>query len=160
MMLARRIRELRYAKGWSTIELAGRANISRSALCQLERGATNKPHAETLNRVSRALGVPLEVLLAPAPVANGHASLPPAPAPAASRESPARYSSTRVEELVEMFAILLSSPMAEALARIVEEASRLVPIIPPRGSTEGLPRAPHFEIPAFRRGRGRPSGPD
>jgi transcriptional regulator with XRE-family HTH domain len=139
MNLARRIRELRYAKGWSTIELAGRARISRSALCQLEKGATSKPHAETLKRVSRALGVPLELLLAPAPVGNGRPSEP--PAPAASRESPTRLSSVRVEELIEMFTILLSSPLAEALARIVEECSRLVPIILPPSPVEAAPRS-------------------
>jgi hypothetical protein len=76
------------------------------------------------------------------------------------RESPARYSSARIEELVEMFAILLSSPMAEALARIVEEASRLVPIILPAHSAVAIPPAPHFENSAFRRSRGPSSGPD
>ncbi len=152
MNLARRIRELRYAKGWSTIELAGRANISRSALCQLEKGATSKPHAETLKRVSRALGVPLEILLAPPPVRNGLPSE--LPAPSASGESPTRLSAAPAEELVEMFTILLSSPLAEALARIVEEAARLLPIIPPAGWAEAPPRAPQVENTASGRGRG------
>ena len=61
--LSRRIRDLRYAKGWGPDELASRAKISRTALYQIERGNTSKPQAGTLRRISRALGVPLEILL-------------------------------------------------------------------------------------------------
>jgi transcriptional regulator with XRE-family HTH domain len=63
MNLSRRIRDLRYAKGWGPDELASRAKISRTALYQIERGNTSKPQAGTLRRISRALGVPLEILL-------------------------------------------------------------------------------------------------
>ena len=66
MNLSRRIRDLRYAKGWGPDELANRAKISRTALYQIERGSTSKPQAGTLRRISRALGVPLEDLLASA----------------------------------------------------------------------------------------------
>ena len=38
MNLSRRIRDLRYAKGWGPDELASRAKISRTALYQIERG--------------------------------------------------------------------------------------------------------------------------
>jgi transcriptional regulator with XRE-family HTH domain len=163
MNLPRRIRELRYAKGWSAVELASRAKISRSALGQLESGATTNPHAETLKRVSRALGLPIEVLLASPPVRDSLPAGLPAPAvapPEVSSESPVRLSPARVEELVGMFTILLSSPLADAIARIVEESSRLVPIIP-SDSAEGRPLgAPRVDIAPPRRRRGRGVSPD
>ena len=58
MNLAKRIRDLRYSKGWGPDELANRAKISRTALYQIERGNTSKPQAGTLRRISRALGRP------------------------------------------------------------------------------------------------------
>src|SRR5580704_17740043 len=70
MNLSRRIRDLRYAKGWGPDEPASRAKISRTALYQIERGNTRKPQAGTLRRISRALGVPLELLLEPTPVST------------------------------------------------------------------------------------------
>ena len=68
MNLAKRIRDLRYSKGWGPRQLANRAKISRTALYQIERGNTSKPQAGTLRRISRALGVPLEILLDSTPV--------------------------------------------------------------------------------------------
>src|SRR6476659_5703828 len=68
MNLAKRLRDLRYSKGWGPDELANRAKISRTALYQIERGNTSKPQAGTLRRISRALGVPLEILLDSTPV--------------------------------------------------------------------------------------------
>ena len=48
------------------------------------------------------------------------------------RRLPARIpSSDRADELIEKFRLLLASPMAEGVARIVEESFRLLPIIPP-----------------------------
>ncbi len=63
MTLARRIRECRYTKGWGPDELAGRAEISRTALYQIESGKTEIPRAGTLRRIAEALGVSMEVLL-------------------------------------------------------------------------------------------------
>ena len=70
MELSKRIRDLRYAKGWGPDELASRAKISRTALYQIERGNTSKPQAGTLRRISRALGVPLEILLDMTPLTH------------------------------------------------------------------------------------------
>src|ERR1700758_4871186 len=113
MTLAKRIRDLRYAKGWGPDELAGRAKISRTALYQIERGNTSKPQAGTLRRISRALGVPLEVLLETTPVSNEDTSTTPANATAATPVSvvvPDRVpSSDRAEELMEKFRLLLAS---------------------------------------------------
>jgi transcriptional regulator with XRE-family HTH domain len=163
MSLSRKIRDFRYAKGWGPDELASRAKISRTALYQIERGSTSKPQAGTLRRISRALGVPLEVLLTTTPVPNeGTATIPanPVTATAAPSLAPPRLpSSDRAEELIEKFKLLLSSPLAEGVARIVEESFRLLPIIPPPTSDERSRYTSLIEIEPARQGRGRSSSP-
>src|ERR1700722_6967354 len=126
MNLSRRIRDLRYAKGWGPDELAGRAKISRTALYQIERGNTSRPQAGTLRRISRALGVPLEVLLTTTVVPIEESTATPtdmaiATAGTAAASAPVP-SSDRAEELLEKFRLLLASPLAEGVARIVEES--------------------------------------
>jgi transcriptional regulator with XRE-family HTH domain len=167
--LSKRIRDLRYAKGWGPDELASRAKISRTALYQIERGNTSKPQAGTLRRISRALGVPLESLLDRTPLAHEEmgsefAGVPmmsagPSPAIGAPALDPApvvvRPSSDRAAELMEKFRVLLASPMAEGIARIVEESFRLLPIIPPPGADDGGQYVPAREAPPARRGRSR-----
>src|SRR6516225_873622 len=74
--LAQRVRDFRYAKGWGPDELASRAEISRTALYQIESGKTGLPRAGTLRRIAVALEVPMEDLLgfeaqAEHPVAHG-----------------------------------------------------------------------------------------
>jgi transcriptional regulator with XRE-family HTH domain len=63
MSLAQRVRECRYSKGWGPDELASRAEISRTALYQIESGKTELPRAGTLRRIAVALDVPMEDLL-------------------------------------------------------------------------------------------------
>jgi len=63
MSLAQRVRDIRYAKGWGPDELASRAEISRTALYQIENGKTGLPRAGTLRRIAVALEVPMEDLL-------------------------------------------------------------------------------------------------
>src|SRR4051794_28533508 len=63
MSLAQRVRDHRYTKGWGPDELASRAEISRTALYQIESGKTELPRAGTLRRIAIALEVPMEVLL-------------------------------------------------------------------------------------------------
>ena len=58
MSLAQRIRDFRYSKGWGPDELANRAEISRTALYQIESGKTELPRAGTLRRIAVALGGP------------------------------------------------------------------------------------------------------
>ena len=41
--LAQRVRDFRYSKGWGPDELATRAEISRTALYQIESGKTGLP---------------------------------------------------------------------------------------------------------------------
>jgi transcriptional regulator with XRE-family HTH domain len=167
MELSKRIRDLRYAKGWGPDELASRAKISRTALYQIERGNTSKPQAGTLRRISRALGVPLEALLEMTPISTSAEGLTAessevaassvvlAPSAAAGRVP----SPDRADELMEKFRILLGSPLAEGIARIVEESFRLLPIIPPPASGDSPGYAPARELESLRRGRGRSSNP-
>jgi transcriptional regulator with XRE-family HTH domain len=159
MNLSRRIRDLRYAKGWGPDELASRAKISRTALYQIERGNTSKPQAGTLRRISRALGVPLEILLDTPLVSTEGNSGTPANAVTASSASgiaPGRVpSSDRAEELLEKFRLILASPLAEGVARIVEESFRLLPIIPPPSSGEPSRYAPPIELKPAPHSRGR-----
>src|ERR1700758_95329 len=61
--LAQRVRDFRYSKGWGPDELASRAEISRTALYQIESGKTELPRAGTLRRIAVALDVPMEDLL-------------------------------------------------------------------------------------------------
>src|SRR6516164_4362995 len=107
MNLAKRIRDLRYSKGWGPDELAGRAKISRTALYQIERGNTSKPQASTLRRISRALGVPLENLLDATPVSTNETAPGSSETSSASVGSPGlggRGATTdRAEELIEKF---------------------------------------------------------
>lgn len=159
MDLSRRIRDLRYAKGWGPDELAGRAKISRTALYQIERGNTSKPQAGTLRRISRALGVPLEILLETPPViTESTPALPANVAPATKNPTVVQGrvpSPDRAEELMEKFRLILASPLAEGVARIVEESFRLLPIIPAPTSGEPLRYAPPVDLKPVRHSRGR-----
>src|SRR5262245_17466519 len=164
MELSKRIRDLRYAKGWGPDELASRAKISRTAVYQVERGNTSKPKAGTLRRISRALGVPLEALLEFTPLVGEDGSggclevATPFVAPASP--APARVpTGDRAAELLEKFRLLLASPLAEGVARIVEESFRLLPIIPPPAPGDPPSFVPAREIEPSRRDRGRSRSP-
>jgi len=124
MNLAKRIRDLRYSKGWGPDELANRAKISRTALYQIERGNTSKPQAGTLRRISRALGVPLEILLDSTPVVSEQIPSSEGPAEGGSYSHAMisgslerSLSSDRADELIEKFRMLLGSPLADGIAR-------------------------------------------
>src|SRR4051812_48147013 len=58
------VRELRLAQRWSLGDLGRAAGLSKTILARIERGEGN-PSVETLWRVSRALDVPLGLLLQP-----------------------------------------------------------------------------------------------
>ena len=165
MNLAKRIRDLRYSKGWGPDELANRAKISRTALYQIERGNTSKPQAGTLRRISRALGVPLEILLDSTPVLSEQVQPSEGLADGGSYSHAMisgglerSLSSDRADELIEKFRMLLGSPLADGIARIVEESYRLLPIIPPPVAQTETSRnyVPSLDIDMPRRGRGRP----
>lgn len=138
MNLSDRIRHLRFVKGWGPAELALQAKISRTALYQIECGKTSRPHAATLRRIARALGVSLEYLLGPQedrPVDESRPPLLPPPGDpmgfpgsSATREGDSRTSTRLLGLELEMrFRILLRSSLRDAISRIVLEAYELLP---------------------------------
>ncbi len=150
MSLAQRVRDYRYAKGWGPDELASRAEISRTALYQIESGKTEQPRASTLRRIAQALSVPTESLLGQTPsetastARRGGEIEAVARAPGDSPElrdsirfTPTTHStathatswtqSHRERDLERKFVELLRSPLGEGMARIVEETYRLMP---------------------------------
>jgi transcriptional regulator with XRE-family HTH domain len=96
MSLAQRVREYRYSKGWGPDELASRAEISRTALYQIESGKTELPRAGTLRRIAIALEVPMEDLLGSG--AEPEMMTAPAGRPASPRPNRASFSWTPTEE--------------------------------------------------------------
>jgi transcriptional regulator with XRE-family HTH domain len=60
-LLAKRIKALRAAKGWSQELLAERASIQRSYIADLERGSRN-PSVRTIVKIANALGIPVSGL--------------------------------------------------------------------------------------------------
>jgi transcriptional regulator with XRE-family HTH domain len=140
MDLSRRVRELRYAKGWSADELAKQAKISRPTLYHIERGHTRKPHPETLKRLAVALGVSLEVLLEETPISSKAVRTDSSEAtrilPASTRPAGLGISPNRAEMLMMKFRLLLASPFADGIALIVEESLRVLARLRPALSGE------------------------
>jgi transcriptional regulator with XRE-family HTH domain len=147
MTLAKRIRDFRYAKGWGPDELAGRAQISRTALYQIECGKTETPRASTLSRIARALGVSVECLLGfdtpsladssshdrPARLAAEHDVVKDVfgvtdPPMSLSGRQGGPVAGPRLHDVERKFHDLLETPLGESLARIVEESYRLLPV--------------------------------
>lgn len=58
MNLGHAIKEIRKSKGWSQTELAEKANMSQTALSQIEKGKSKRPGIETLKKISQALEIP------------------------------------------------------------------------------------------------------
>ncbi len=56
------VRELRESRGWSQERLAGRAELNRSYMGEIER-ATAMPSLATAAKLARALDVPLSQLI-------------------------------------------------------------------------------------------------
>ncbi len=86
-VLARRLRELRRAKGWSQELLAEHADMHRTYLAGIERSLRN-PSLENLVKLANALGVSLAELFT---FCEGPArGAAPAELPAAARKKPRR----------------------------------------------------------------------
>jgi transcriptional regulator with XRE-family HTH domain len=62
--VARHVRALRQARGWSLDELSGRSGVSKGMVVQIEAGRTN-PSIGILCRISDALGITVARLLEP-----------------------------------------------------------------------------------------------
>jgi transcriptional regulator with XRE-family HTH domain len=126
MSLSKRIRALRLAKGWGPDDLATRANLSRTALYNLERERTKQPHAATLRQIASALDVPIDTLLSDTPQGQREAP-PPRPRPADDPRLPP-LTAERLWEVEGKFLELLATPLAAGLASIIEETYRLLPL--------------------------------
>ena len=145
MTLAKRIRDHRYAKGWGPDELATRAEISRTALYQIECGKTETPRAGTLRRIACALDVSIDLLLDRDVVESESSESIGTHVEATALEDrdslawsmPDRETSaydlqarpavtSRDREIERKFRDLLASPLGEGVARIVEESHRLI----------------------------------
>jgi XRE family transcriptional regulator of biofilm formation len=62
-MIGDSIRQLRVAKGLSISELAERAGVAKSYISSIERGIQKNPSIQTLDKISRVLGVTTQQLL-------------------------------------------------------------------------------------------------
>lgn len=135
--------------------MAQKADISRTALYQIECGKTEAPRAGTIRRIARALEVPVERLL-------GQESIEAAPISAATagevfagalestlpdrfegfrgRAYPERIESisayglrapapSRETEILLKLREVLASPLGESVSRIVEESYRMLPAL-------------------------------
>lgn len=123
--LCRLIRNLRYAKGLGSEELAALARISRTALHQIESGRTEQPRAATLLKLARALGVAPEDLMRKGVIQDGQATHSPGPILLAD-ESQAGHAIHRDQEIDRQFRVLLTTFWREPLALIVECAYRIL----------------------------------
>jgi transcriptional regulator with XRE-family HTH domain len=62
-LLAKNVRRLRRARGWTQYDLAEAANVRQALISQIENGAAN-PTLETLERLAAAFGAKLADLFA------------------------------------------------------------------------------------------------
>ena len=63
-IIGRNVRRLRDGGLWTREELADRARVSRQTIAHLELGTSGKPRRVTIEKLARALGVPVATLLA------------------------------------------------------------------------------------------------
>lgn len=65
--LGERLRRLRQDKGWTMERLADEAGVSKSYIWELENRPAQRPSADKLNGIAKALGVAVQDLLGEAP---------------------------------------------------------------------------------------------
>ena len=63
MSIGKNLREIRCAKGFTMKELSNKSKVSQSYISDLENEKNNKPSIDILNKLSKALEVPLTDLL-------------------------------------------------------------------------------------------------
>jgi len=61
--LSQVLQRLRAGKGLTQVELATKAKVTQAYVAKLESGAKTNPSLEILERLARALGVPVAELL-------------------------------------------------------------------------------------------------
>jgi transcriptional regulator with XRE-family HTH domain len=136
MHLAERIRALRLTKGLSVDELARDAQVAKTVLYNIERGVVVKPRPVTMLKLSRALDVPLDELMGlglrihqqEADGSIGVLKHAPVAKPAVTPTF--RPMGDRGGELLEeKLRLLLSSPLSEAVAQMVDDIFCLLPVM-------------------------------
>jgi transcriptional regulator with XRE-family HTH domain len=75
--LGNKLWRFRMEQGLTQQELAAKANVSQSAIAQLEKGSRTQPYPSTLRKLSEALGISISDLLpaAAAPLVTAITSL-------------------------------------------------------------------------------------
>ena len=117
MFSATLIIEARRSKGWSQEALAEHAKLSLRTIQRVEQGET-VPRGHTVQQLAQALGVPLEGLRLPAPVALPNQAVPvrnPAAAGSASTQSDLRADPYLLELLNYSALSLLVFPLLNLL---------------------------------------------
>jgi len=82
--IARRVTQLREARGWSQADLAAEAGVTRSYLSRLEGGDYREPSVWKLQLIAEALGLTVLDLIAPE---TGHPTERLIPVPAATADA-------------------------------------------------------------------------
>ena len=99
-LLGIKVRELRYQRGMTQAQLAGRAGVGEKTLKRLELGKTETPHPETVAAVAGALGLRPEELFE---AAGAFDQAGPSPMPALHQlPRPPRNFTGREQELTEL----------------------------------------------------------
>ena len=103
------IRQLRESKGWTQGQLAYRSGLSESAVSMIERGNRTNAWADTIGKLSDALGVSADfILLETGLKSEQNAHLEPSPAEAKLVETVRQIPSGRIRmkvlELITGFA--------------------------------------------------------
>lgn len=63
MNIGKKLREIRRSKGFTMKELSNKSKVSQSYISDLENEKNNKPSIDILNKLAKALEVPLTKLL-------------------------------------------------------------------------------------------------
>jgi transcriptional regulator with XRE-family HTH domain len=126
MSLAQRVRDYRYAKGWGPDELASRADISRTALYQIESGKTELPRAATVRRIALAFGIAVEVLLDHEMLNGLHADDKTSSVTEVALSEPHEVGRLIEPDLYTKVTDLLRSPLADGLVRIVDGLHKML----------------------------------
>jgi len=61
--LGRMLKAIREEKGWTQMRLAARAKVTQTYIAKLESGDKKNPSIAVLQRLAKALGVPVTELL-------------------------------------------------------------------------------------------------
>ena len=61
--LGKMLKGIREGKGWTQVQLASKAKVTQTYIAKLESGDKKNPSIAVLQRIAKALGVPVTELL-------------------------------------------------------------------------------------------------